>query len=78
MAKAEKYDLNVRYWGGSMEPRLNPKCVDRELNAKLRPSPNWPSPMVRATSDGRTVPEPPDGKRRLDQENTKLPDRFRK
>jgi hypothetical protein len=70
------YSVNQRYWGGDGEPRLNPKCVDRELNAKLRPS--WPSPMVRATSGARGVPEPPDGKRRLDRENTNLPDRFRK
>jgi hypothetical protein len=72
---AEKYDVNDRYWGGSGEPRLNPRCVDARLNAKLRP--DWPSPGVRATSGGNPVPEP-NRSRRLDRENTNLPGRFRK
>jgi hypothetical protein len=73
---AEKYDVNDRYWGGSGTPRLNPSCVDPRLNAKLRP--DWPRPMVRATSAGNCVRETPDGKRRLDRDNTMLPDKFRK
>ena len=72
---SEKYDLNDRYWGGSGEPRLNPRCVDPRLNAKLRP--DWPSPGVRATGGGNPVSEPNRG-RRLDRENTNLPGRFRK
>lgn len=32
-----KINLNDRYTDGSFEPRLNPKCVNPELNAKLGP-----------------------------------------
>ena len=45
-----RYNLNDRILGGSMDPRLNPDCVDTRLNVKLRPT--WPSPMVRETSTG--------------------------
>jgi hypothetical protein len=68
---AERYNVNDRYWGGSMEPRLNPRCVDPRLNVKLRPS--WPSPMVRAT--GEPIQEQNDFNRRG---IIGLPDRFRK
>ena len=34
---AEHYNANDRYRGGSFEARLNPKCVNPELNAKLGP-----------------------------------------
>ena len=49
-----RYRTGDRVYGGSMEPRLNPDCVDPRLGAKLRPT--WPSPMVRETSTG-CVPE---------------------
>jgi hypothetical protein len=43
-----RYNLNDRIFGGSMEPRLNPKVVERQLNAKL--GPERPQPLVRETS----------------------------
>lgn len=53
-----------------MAPRLNPKIVNRELNAKL--GPRLPSPLVRETSTG-SVPE--EGKARRRSVNL-LPSRF--
>lgn len=50
-----RYRTGDRVYGGSMEPRLNPDCVDPRLGAKLRPT--WPSPLVRQTSSGGSVPE---------------------
>lgn len=43
-----RYQTGDRTFGGSMEPRLNPKLVERQLNAKLGPV--RPSPLVRETS----------------------------
>jgi hypothetical protein len=73
---AERYSVNTRYWGGSAVPRLNPKCVDTSLNAKLAGP--WPEPLVRETSRQNCVQETAGSKRRLDRDNTQLPDRFRK
>jgi hypothetical protein len=39
--------------GGSMEPRLNPKIVERGLNTRL--GPNMPSPLVRETDNAGPV-----------------------
>jgi hypothetical protein len=44
-----RYNMNDRpVPGGSMEPRLNPKIVERQLNAKL--GPRLPEPLVRETT----------------------------
>jgi hypothetical protein len=56
-----RYHTGDRVYGGSMEPRLNPTCVDPRLNAKLRPS--WPSPMVRETSMSGCVKEEDSGRK---------------
>lgn len=45
-----RYNLNDRDLGGSMTPRLNPRIVERQLNAKL--GPERPRPLVRETSTG--------------------------
>lgn len=39
-----------RIFGGSMEPRFNPRLPDTRLNARL--GPERPSPLVRETSSG--------------------------
>jgi hypothetical protein len=45
-----RYTTEDRILGGSMEPRLNPKIVERQLNAKL--GYEKPNPLVRETSTG--------------------------
>lgn len=45
-----RYNLNDRNLGGSMEPRLNPKIGERQLNANLGPA--RPRPLVRETTTG--------------------------
>ena len=45
-----RYNLDDRIFGGSMEPRLNPKLVEPQLNAKL--GPERPRPLARETSTG--------------------------
>ena len=51
-----RYNLNDRpVPGGSMEPRLNPKIGNRELNAKLG---GIPSRIVKETSQSGCLPEP--------------------
>ena len=50
-----RYNLNDRPMpGGSMEPRLNPKIVERQLDAKLGGIPNR---IVRETSQSGCLPE---------------------
>jgi hypothetical protein len=58
-----RYRTGDRVFGGSMEPRLNPDCVDARLNTKLRPS--FPSPLVRATGNDRALPDPYPGRKEL-------------
>lgn len=58
-----RYNLNDRILAGSMDPRLNPDCVDPRLNVKLRPSPWWPDPMVRYTCNGKELNDPRQRKR---------------
>jgi hypothetical protein len=67
-----RYRTGDRVFGGSMEPRLNPDCVDPRLNAKLRP--DWPRPMVRETDRGGAIAETDSGRRA----KIGLPDKFRK
>jgi hypothetical protein len=67
-----RYHTGDRVYGGSMEPRLNPDCVDPRLNAKLRPS--WPSPLVRETDHSGCIAEQPSGRRA----KIGIPERFRK
>jgi hypothetical protein len=43
-----RYTTEERIFGGSMEPRLNPKIADTALNAKI--GGRFPSPMVRQTN----------------------------
>ena len=51
-----RYNLNDRpVPGGSMEPRLNPNIVERQLNAKLGGIPNR---IVKETSQSGCLPEP--------------------
>lgn len=57
--------------GGSFEPRLNPKIVDRQLNAKLGPA--MPQPLVRETTSRGAVPLGSNSARRR---SAGLPDRF--
>lgn len=45
-----RYELDDRDLGGAMEPTLNPRIVNRQLNAKLGPT--SPNPLVRDTSNG--------------------------
>jgi hypothetical protein len=45
-----RYKTEDRILGGSMEPRLNPKLAEPQLNAKLGPA--RPRPLVRETSTG--------------------------
>jgi hypothetical protein len=52
--QGEEYSVNRRIRGGSFASRLNPKIVDRRLNAALAPN-NWPSPLVRETSRNNPV-----------------------
>ena len=65
-----RYRTGDRVFGGSMEPSLNPKLVERQLNAKL--GPDRPRPLVRETSSG-CVAENGKGARR---ELIGLPGRF--
>jgi hypothetical protein len=67
-----RYNLDDRFMpGGSFEPRLNPKIVDRQLNAKLGPP--MPQPVVRSTTGGSTVSFGSNASRRR---SAGLPDRF--
>lgn len=66
-----RYRTGDRIFGGSMEPRLNPRIVERQLNAKL--GPDFPRPMVRQTSDGSVGEQGSTARRRG---VTGLPPRF--
>lgn len=48
-----RYRTGDRVFGGSMEPVLNPKLVETQLNAKL--GPDRPRPLVRETSTSGSV-----------------------
>jgi hypothetical protein len=65
-----RYTTEDRIYGGSCDPRLVPKIVNTQLNAKLRP-PGTPIPSVRETSSGEMWEQEPSRKARIG-----LPDRF--
>ena len=65
-----RYTTEDRILGGSCDPRLVPKIVNTQLNAKLRP-PHTPVPSVRETSSGEMFEQEPRRKERIG-----LPDRF--
>jgi hypothetical protein len=67
-----RYNMNDRPTpGGSMEPRLNSKIVERQLNVKL--GPRLPESLVRETTSRGAVPLGSNASRRR---SAGLPERF--
>jgi hypothetical protein len=67
MANIPADEMNIK---GSMDPRLNPRIVERQLNANLGPA--MPRPLVRETNSGSVNVGSNATRRRL----AGLPERF--